>query len=151
MKSGIKIPLAKAAPHIAFSVSYVEDPNFVWDGDGPDPREEGYAPYDVTVTAHTIINGVSFEGNNYLGGTYEKWGPRGHGPENPEPDIGGYLPQMIDEALDDLKANVARAWKELPAWLTKEVRAAQKACTVYADKLQKSYARANVMRLNPGR
>jgi hypothetical protein len=149
MKSGIAIPLAKAAPHIAFSVSYVEDPNFVWDGDGPDPKEDGYAPYDVTVTVHTIINGVKFEGDNYLGGTYEKWGSQG--PEDPEPDIGGYLPQMIEEALDDLKDRATRTLGKLPAWLTKEIRAAKKACALYADKLQKSYARAHVMSLNPGR
>lgn len=34
--------LKKIAPSIAFSVRREEDSNYRWDGDGPDPAEEGY-------------------------------------------------------------------------------------------------------------
>jgi len=90
--------LIKLAPQIAFSVEYNIDPNFQWDGDGPDPRDDGYDPYDVDVFARAIVDGQTVAGQNSLGGTYEK-------PGEWDKDIGGYLPQMLDEAIDDLLQN----------------------------------------------
>ena len=60
--------LKEIAPDIAFAVEWEEDPGFVWDGDGPDPRDEGYIPHDVRVSAKTIIHGEEYEGVEYLGG-----------------------------------------------------------------------------------
>jgi len=92
--------LARLAPSIALSVSREIDEAFRWDGDGPDPRLDGFDPYDVTVTARAIIGGAVVEGNDYLGGCYFK-------PDEDSEDIHGYLPQMITAALDDLESRGA--------------------------------------------
>lgn len=107
--------LALVAPSISFEVNRTEDPYFVWDGDGPDPREEGYIPYDYDVYARAIIGGKLFEGRQSLGGSYGS-----PDDEDGDRDIHGYLPQMIDEALDELSEEVGRK----P--IRKEIKAAQK-------------------------
>ncbi len=109
----IKNTLKKIAPSIAFVVKWIPDNNFVWDGDGPDPADEGYMAYDVDVSAMAVINGERLWGVNSLGGVYTK-------PDEQDPDIGGYLIQMLDEALADLQL------KKLSATLRAETRAARK-------------------------
>ena len=104
--------LRTVAPSLLFSVRWDEDDNFLWDGEGPDPREEGYIPHDVTVVAEAIVNGELREGKAYLGGVYEKFGKR-------DPDIHGYLLQMLYDALKDLMP-------ELPSALLSEAREAGK-------------------------
>lgn len=92
--------LKRVAPAIAFSVSREIDENFQWDGDGPDPIEEGFYPCDVTVSARAVVNGENFKGCAYLGGSYFK-----HGESCGE--VGGYLPQMLEEAAQDLEKQCA--------------------------------------------
>lgn len=87
--------LKRIAPSIVFSVSRTEDEDSKWDGDGPDPAEEGFVAYNVEVTAMAIVKGEEIEGVTYLGGSYDK-------PGEQDPDIHGYLPQMLDDALDDM-------------------------------------------------
>ena len=87
--------LKKVAPNIAFSVERTSDPNFVWDGDGPDPAEEGYVAYDVDVYARAIVDGEVVEGQDSLGGVYDL-------PDELDPDVNGYLPQMLEEATVEL-------------------------------------------------
>lgn len=87
--------LDKIAPDIDFNVEWEEDPSFEWDGEGPDPREEGYVPHDVRVSAMVVIEGKEIVGDAYLGGTYDK-------PDEQDPDIHGYLPQMLSEAVVNL-------------------------------------------------
>lgn len=41
--------LKQLAPNVAFSVSRDIDTDEVWDGDGPDPRENGYDAYEIEV------------------------------------------------------------------------------------------------------
>ncbi len=94
--------LKRLAPSIVFSVEHTEDPNFEWDGDGPDPAEDGYVAYDVEVRAMTIVDGEEIEGVNYLGGSYDK-------PHEKDPDVHGYLPQMLDASLDDLMGELSGA------------------------------------------
>lgn len=65
------------------------------------PREEGLSPYNVTVSASVIVNGALITGNAYLGSCWED-------PCAFDQDVHGYLPQMIDEALDDLSGALAR-------------------------------------------
>lgn len=87
----------KSHPHIAIVVEWDYDPGFVWDGDGPDPELDDLYPHDVTVIACRIDQGMLHKGFNHLGGCYAPLlGPY------PE-DIDGYLPQMIEEAIQDLK------------------------------------------------
>jgi hypothetical protein len=95
-KAALLVKCGKVAPSIAIAVSYELDRYFQWDGDGPDPSEEGYNPYDVTVKASTIANGEELHGEAHLGGTYEK------SVSEADPEINGYLNQMVDEALDEL-------------------------------------------------
>lgn len=87
----IYLTLKKLAPNVYFSAGRKLDPSFIWDGDAPDPAEDGFDPYDVTVRAAAIINGELIEDSDSLGGSYFK--------ENePLDDIHGYLPEMLQEA-----------------------------------------------------
>ena len=98
--------LKKTRPEVAITVSRQIDPYFTWDGDGPDPAEEGYEPYDVTVTAITIKNGVLYTGTSVLGGSYFQ-------SNEPSGEIHGYLHQMVEEALKELdKAALAASVAE---------------------------------------
>lgn len=78
-----------------FSVSRTVDENYRWDGDGPDPVEEGFDPCDVDVSAKCIIGGQEIEANTYLGGSYFKQ-------DEPCDDVHGYLPQMLEESTEEL-------------------------------------------------
>jgi hypothetical protein len=104
--------LAQIAPSIHFDVKYDRDPHFRWDGDGPDLREEGFEAYDVTVSAHTIVGGSSRVGTQYLSGHYDI-------PGRHDRDLGGYLPQMLEEAVDELRK------KRLPEPVATQARNAQ--------------------------
>lgn len=100
--SEIAARLAILAPCIAFSVSREIDENYRWDGDGPDPRENGFDAYDVTVTARTIVDGQIVEGENCLGGSYFQ-------DDEPTGKIHGYLLQMLAEAVCDLRDSLSRS------------------------------------------
>jgi len=100
-KADILDAVRKADPSINISVTWEQDPSFVWDGDGPDPVEDGFAAYDVTVTATKIIDGEMYEGHEYLGGSYSPYG----GPHCPL--VHGYLAQMVDDAIEDLMQETA--------------------------------------------
>lgn len=80
---------------IAIIVQREHDPYFSWDGDGSDPRDEGFTPYNVTVKAITVRAGRLIESSSTLGGSYFKH-------TEPIGDIHGYLPQMVEEAIDGL-------------------------------------------------
>jgi hypothetical protein len=121
MHKGLKSKLANVAPHIQFSTSRSEDHSFQWDGDGPDPKLRGYHPYDVTVSARVIAGGEIVEGNAYLGGSYYRR-------TQATGDVHGYLPQMLDEALDALHMkleNLPPAHRAPAAVLVAEVSAAR--------------------------
>lgn len=87
--------LGKLAPDIEVSVDWTEDSGFVWDGEGPDPREEGYVVYDVEVSARATVDGDERTTREFLGGVYDLPGAE-------DPDIHGYLPQMLHQVLNDL-------------------------------------------------
>jgi hypothetical protein len=111
--------LKKIAPDISFKTTWTPDPNFRWDGDGPDPAEEGYQAYDVDVFARAIVNGEIVEGRNSLGGSYST-------PGEHDPDIHGYLPQMLEEATAELQSQVrgdlAKQAKAARQYLTQAMR-----------------------------
>ncbi len=87
--------LRKIAPSVEFSVEHYEDPTEVWEGPDPNPRDEGFEAYSVTVSASAIWKGKRLTGNAYLSGVWEK-------PDKIDPDIGGYLPQMLELAAKEL-------------------------------------------------
>jgi hypothetical protein len=91
--------LAALAPSIAFSVSRAADHYHSWDGDGPDPRDEGFDPCNVTVTARAIVRGQILEESAHLGGSYFRH-------DEPTGDVHGYLLQMLEEAAAGLLPNL---------------------------------------------
>lgn len=102
--------MKEVAPHIHFSVEFTPDPYFRWDGDGPDPAEEGYQAYDVDFFARAITKGNIVEGQASLGGHYAK-------PGEFDMDVSGYLPQKLEEAAAELRRYVSGS-------LLKETKAA---------------------------
>jgi len=93
--------LRKLAPSCVFSIHREVDNDFSWDGDGPDPREEGYLPYNIEVRAAVIAEGKYVEHSEYLGGSYDK-------PGDFDMDVHGYLPQLLDEAISGLPKNIPK-------------------------------------------
>jgi len=89
-----QLRLAEIAPSVAFGVEWTLDPDCVWDGDEDFPIED-YVAYDTDVYAKAIVAGVEIEGVARMGGTWEKR-------EEIDPEIGGYLPQMLLGAAEDL-------------------------------------------------
>jgi len=107
--------LERVAPHVHFDVERSVDRDASWDGDGPDPEEEGYVAYQYRVSANTILNGKRVEGDAGLSGTYEL-------PGKHDPDIGGYLPQLLQEAVDELMLRFTHiSSKKWPESLTREI------------------------------
>lgn len=98
------------APSIAFSTHRDIDRDFPWDGDGPDPLDEGFECYQVTVSAKAIIYGHEITGEDRMGGHYDK-------PGELDADLGGYLPQMFDEAAEDLAKQIRTSAPEFTALL----------------------------------
>lgn len=89
-------------PDIVITVEREVDSLFEWDGDGPDPTEDGFIAYDVDVRATTIYDGEFIMGSTSLGGSYYRY-------EDPIGDVHGYLDQMIDEAIKEMDRKLAIA------------------------------------------
>lgn len=87
--------LQATRPDVVITVTREIDPYCVWDGDAPDPTDDGFEPYTVSVRATTVRNGRFFEGESTLGSSWYR-------PEEPINDIHGYFRQMLDEALAEL-------------------------------------------------
>jgi len=100
-KADILDKVRKEDSGIHIGIEWQQDPNFVWDGDGPDPANDGIVAHDVTVTACKIIAGEMYEGSANLGGSYSPYG----GPHCPL--IHGYLAQMVEEAVTELREETA--------------------------------------------
>ncbi len=91
--------LRKIAPSVALSVEWSHDPDSTWgdisermDGENP----EDWQPWNSEVKASAIVDGVEISESSHLGGTWEKACDH---PSQSNPDISGYLPQMLQEAL----------------------------------------------------
>lgn len=90
--------LAKVAPSIAIETIWERDTHARWDADDSlDPDD--FTAWQSEVKVSAIIGGKMVSGSEYLGGTWEKYGDK---PGESNPEISGYLPQMIQEALNDL-------------------------------------------------
>jgi len=113
--------LRRLAPSVWFNATHTPDPYFSWDGDGPDPREEGYDPCTVVITAATIRIGGITQGESSLSGYYTK-------PGKSTDDLDGYLPQMLDEATVELQNRIPESspiyseLKAVGAFLAQEMR-----------------------------
>lgn len=87
--------LRDVAPDLAVTVHFEEDYGFQWDGDGPDPVEEGFTCYDVEVRASIIFQGEIVSRSEYMGGHYAKGGDL-------DTDLSGYFPQMAHDAVCEM-------------------------------------------------
>ena len=101
-RDAIIAKLTSERPDVAVSVTWESDKHFCWDGDGPDPADDGLVAHDVTVTARTIRAGKMIEGIACLGGCYSEF----LGPHCPM--IHGYFPQKLEEALQELDNALAK-------------------------------------------
>ncbi len=97
---GILSALRRIAPNVSIETNWSEDADFIWDGEGPDPAEEGYFPHtvEVAVTVETD-DGETFSGVDFLGGTYARPGVE-------DPNVSGYFPQMLEMAFKDLHVDL---------------------------------------------
>lgn len=91
----LQAKLKELAPNVAFDVQLTPDHDFRWDGDGPDPEDDGYTAHDVEIAALAVHQGNMLSGESSMGGHYVN-------PDKPDPDLGGYLPQMLQEAGETL-------------------------------------------------
>lgn len=102
MKHPVLVALAEIAPSIHFGVHVEPDSDSVWDVVGDlDPDDFKAWQYDVSATV--IAGGEFVEGHAYMGGSWEKFGDN---PREVNPDIGGYLLQMLEEAATELRSVV---------------------------------------------
>ena len=82
-------------PEIYIYVLWEYDEEYEWDGDGPDPQDEGYLPHNVTVCAEKIVNGERLTGFAYLGGCYKL-------PDEENEEVDGYFEELAREAISNL-------------------------------------------------
>lgn len=92
--------LKLSRPDVAIEVIRSYDREAVWDGD--EPISDVYECFDHEVKAITIRKGVLIEASAYLGGSWYDLADKSADNLENLAEISGYLPQMIDEALDDL-------------------------------------------------
>lgn len=97
MIASIKRKLAELAPEIEFTSTRERDPFCKWDGNIP--LAKGYHAYYVTVRARAIHKGEMCEAEAYIGGSYYR-------DTEPLGEVHGYLPQMLEEAVDELSRKV---------------------------------------------
>jgi hypothetical protein len=95
--------LCQVAPSIEIQVLWSHDPDLhdiTKDCDMPDDTDpDDWQAWQSEVQASAIVAGKTVSGSAYLGGTWEKFGDH---PSKSNPEISGYLPSMVDEALRDL-------------------------------------------------
>lgn len=111
--------LAKLAPSVCIQTFWEHDTclyDITKDCDMPaDTDPNDWQAWQSEVRASAIVNGETVSGSAYLGGTWEKYGDN---PAKSNPEISGYLPQMIEEALRELRGQM------LPGSTFNEIEAA---------------------------
>lgn len=97
--------LAAIAPSVSIEILWSHDSDLSdirKDCDMPaDTDPNDWQAWQSEVRASAIVGGKTVSGSAYLGGTWEKACDH---PAKSNPEISGYLPQMIYEALGDLLA-----------------------------------------------
>ena len=105
MKTQLQQELARIAPYININTYWEHDNDC-----GPISKEccgfdasedDDWQAWQSNVKAYAVIDGEDKEGNAYLGGIWERADSL---PEESNPTISGYEPQMTVEALEELAA-----------------------------------------------
>lgn len=105
MKTKIEIitALSTLAPSVCLETIWEHDNDAIWDIADPTLCEEDFRAWQSTVKARAVSIGIMHQGLAYMGGTWEKFGDK---PEESNPDISGYFPQMAQEALRELSESL---------------------------------------------
>lgn len=82
-------------PEIYIFTLWQHDPFYEWNGDGPNPQDEGCLPHNITVCAVKISNGEKLTGFAYLGGCYKL-------PDEENEEVDGYFEALAREAISNL-------------------------------------------------
>lgn len=106
--------LAQVAPSIAIETIWERDTDARWDMDPSCGDPDDFTAWQSEVRASAIVAGRMVSGSAYLGGTWEKYGDN---PAKSNPEISGYLPQMIEEALQELRVTTCHHAEEIKAAL----------------------------------
>lgn len=106
-RTKLQLALAKVAPHISIRTIWEHDPecyDITKECDmPPDTDPADWQAWQSEVRATCIQEGEEVTGSAYLGGTWEKSGDI---PEESNPTISGYEPDMTKEALQELHGRV---------------------------------------------
>ena len=99
--AGLLAQLALVAPSICIETLWAHDDGAKWEKEWTAAGLDRAAmqAWESEVKASAIYAGRLVSGSAYLGGTWEKFGVH---PSKCNPEISGYLPQMIEEALQEL-------------------------------------------------
>lgn len=95
--------LAKLAPGIALEIIWSKDPGSRWDIEDSELDPNDFEAWQSEVRASAIVDGKLKSESSHMGGTWEKLGDD---PRQSNPDISGYLPQMAQEAYQELKKSL---------------------------------------------
>lgn len=92
--------LKKTRPDVVITVEREFDTDPVWHGDPKDDpsADLDFVCYEHTVTAMAVHNGTVVKGHAYLGGSWYATDDK----SDTLLEVSGYLPQMVDEALEEL-------------------------------------------------
>ncbi len=107
-RAGLVALLAKVAPSISVETIWEHDtdlhPDIRKDCDGfENENPEDWQAWRSEVCASAVVNGTMISGSDYLGGTWEKAVDH---PSKSNPDISGYFPDMLTEAVKELGKQV---------------------------------------------
>jgi len=97
---------AIVAPSIHIQTIWEHDPDALYPCTPRDIDWQGYTPWQSEVRATCIHIGQPMVGSAYLGGTWERVGDN---PEQSNPEISGYFPQKVREALEELARQLKQA------------------------------------------
>jgi len=101
-KTELQKAIAKVAPSICIRTIWEHDPDcgpISKECDGFSDEDDDWQAWQSEVRATAIVDGAEISGSDYLGGTFEKVGDV---PEESNPTISGYEPDMTERALDEL-------------------------------------------------
>jgi len=116
MKTKLQQTLAKIAPSLNIETDWSHDldcSDIRKECDGfDDENPEDWQAWKSEIKVSAIVEGEIVTASAYLGGTWEKAGDL---PEETNPDISGYEPQMTVEALEGLLAEISNDGGKLGA------------------------------------
>jgi hypothetical protein len=107
MKNELQKELGRVSPSLEIVTIWEHDTDLFDirdDCEGFDDEQPGdWQAWQSEVKVSVIVGGVSYSGSAFLGGTWERASDH---PSESNPDISGYYPGMVREALSELASKV---------------------------------------------